>query len=201
MLKFGAHLPTGNATADFNNQLPAMVAYMKSRGGFAQLAKTTSATQAASIMSRMEAPANPGSDERNTLIPKILAAMNNPPSGGSSGGPSTLGGTGVGGPPTAHEVFNPFSGPAHFLGGIWHDVTGVPSTIGDVAQSIEHLSKAIGQVITWLTWLFNPAHWLRVGAFLFGAVVIVVAFYFLNKAAGGPTISDATSNMPMIIPV
>jgi len=98
------------------------------------------------------------------------------------------------GPPTSTVAFDPFKGPLSFLGGIWHTVSGVPTDIGDVAQAMNSMVQDMGQVMAWLTWIFDPHHFLRIGAFFVGLIVLFGGFYYLRKALDiGPTVSDGVS--------
>lgn len=82
--------PSGNATHDMEVEAHGIVGYGTARGNWDKIISMGSATQAAAAWSADEAPAVPGSDERNSLIPQILQHMGSPyADAGSTASPSS----------------------------------------------------------------------------------------------------------------
>lgn len=70
--------------------------------------------------------------------------------------------------------------------------TGSATGIADVATSIGSMSQEFGSFVTHVNALFSPTLWLRVGAAVFGIILLILGVMQLTKAAspsaGGTTI-------------
>ena len=64
--------------------------------------------------------------------------------------------------------------------GILGDIAG----IGQVGSAINDLAKDFSDVATAMSWLTNPSHWFRIGAFFVGIALLGAAVYTLVKASG-----------------
>ena len=73
----------------------------------------------------------------------------------------------------------PFEGITWF-GKLITGASGPFSTIGDVAKAIAGLTTQAGKLLELFAMLFRPEFWLRVGAFLVGAVTLAAGLYFLK---------------------
>lgn len=90
--------------------------------------------------------------------------------GGSGGGTATL--TSAGG-----NIFNSFAN--GFLG----NLIGLPPVAqADPLQALVAMANDIAQFFKWISWLFNPSHWLRVGAFVVGVFAFAGAGYMIKEA-------------------
>ncbi|HEX8762900.1 MAG TPA: hypothetical protein VF733_04040 [Candidatus Saccharimonadales bacterium] len=54
--------------------------------------------------------------------------------------------------------------------------------IGDLSQNFGALVYDIGQGMKWISWLFAPANWLRIGAFFVGIATFIGGLYMLKEA-------------------
>lgn len=104
------------------------------------------------------------------------------PSGGSGGGTGQM-----------PELYNPVMSPLEhipWLGplikGFFQDtagtIVGVGTTIGDVATGIGGIVDAMSKFMKWISWLFVPAHWLRIGAFIAGIGFMAGGIYMFKEA-------------------
>jgi len=78
--------------------------------------------------------------------------------------------------------FSPLN-PISSAGSILKDISGTASGIGDVAVAIKGLAVSIGTITHWLSWVFAPANWVRVGAFVAGAILLISGLIILINAA------------------
>lgn len=85
--------------------------------------------------------------------------------------------------------FNPFGFVEHiasdefgWFGKLISGVTGIPSSIGDVATSISGMVRAITKITDLFLLLFRPEFWLRVGAGIFGLLALGAGLYFFKDA-------------------
>jgi hypothetical protein len=76
----------------------------------------------------------------------------------------------------AIDEFNPFLG--QLIGGF----KGTPSSIGDLAGGIGGLVTDVAALIKMVSWLFVPNHWLRIGAFISGLLLLAGSAYMLKEA-------------------
>ena len=72
-----------------------------------------------------------------------------------------------------------------WFGGLIRGVTGVPSTIGDVATGVTGIVRAMTKITDLFLMLFRPEFWLRVGAFVFGVVALGAGLYFFKDSLNG----------------
>lgn len=114
-------------------------------------------------------------------------------SGGGNSGSSGSGGGGGGAPsapfipvitPLEHIPWlgHVISGFFNTAGGVVGDIPQVGSTIGDVATAIGSAVGEIGTFMKWISWLFVPAHWLRIGAFFAGLLFMAGGIYMFKEA-------------------
>ena len=84
-----------------------------------------------------------------------------------------------------------------FLPSAITNITGAGQTIGDIATGIAGITNDLNTVIRFMSALFRPNMWLRVGAFVMGIFLLIAGFYFMLKSIGvsGP------STIPVPIPV
>ena len=101
----------------------------------------------------------------------------------SSGSGST------GGTQATTDSFNPLgwvesaaSDEFGWFGKLISGVTGIPSTIGDVATSITGLVRTLNKFIQLFLLLFRPEFWLRVGAGIVGLLALAAGLYFFKDA-------------------
>jgi hypothetical protein len=102
-------------------------------------------------------------------------------SGGSSGG----GGSSIGGPSGfdwVTKALDPLNG-FDWLGSGISGVSGTFSNIGDVAKSISGAVTEFSKIIHWISWLFQPANWVRIIAANVGIMFVVAASVMLVWAA------------------
>lgn len=81
----------------------------------------------------------------------------------------------------------PWLGPmiSGFFGGAANAVGGAVqagATIGDVATAIAGIVDDISKFMKWISWLFVPSHWVRVGAFIVGIASLSGGIYMLKGA-------------------
>jgi hypothetical protein len=86
--------------------------------------------------------------------------------------------------PSTDSSFNwtegtPFEGITWF-GKLITGTSGSFSSIGDVAKAIAGLTQSASKFLELFAMLFRPEFWLRVGAFVVGAVTLGAALYFLK---------------------
>jgi hypothetical protein len=56
------------------------------------------------------------------------------------------------------------------------------SPIEDMAHGVKIMAADFARLMTWVAWLFAPANWLRIGAFVFGLIVLGASFYMFKEA-------------------
>lgn len=98
--------------------------------------------------------------------------------------------TGVGGAFTAIDKGASNFGPVYsaitnapFLGPLVSGFLGAGSFVGDVATAVGSIVQDMSKFMMWISWLFVPAHWLRIGAFIAGILFLGGGIYMFGKAA------------------
>lgn len=104
-------------------------------------------------------------------------------------GSGTAASNAPGGATATTDGFNPFgwvesvaSDEFGWFGKLISGVTGIPSTIGDVATAISGGVRAITKLTDLFLLLFRPEFWLRVGAFIVGLLALGAGLYFFKDA-------------------
>jgi len=116
---------------------------------------------------------------------KLPSSLKGQGGGGTGGGTSSGSGGSIGGP----SGFDWTSGlldaiPGFdFLGKGITGVSGTFSNVGDVAKSISGFVTEMSMIIKWVSWLFQPANWVRIGAGMIGWVLLILATTMLVMAA------------------
>lgn len=191
------HYPivTNNWQTDFDNQLQDLLNYANNnsaeavaRGGvnLDTLKKATSPTQAASWWSAFEGPLVPGSDVRDSVATSVYDALSGYKvnegwkTTGNITVTSSQGGGGGGGAgfqiiEGIWSAVNPFIGPIE-------TVSGAATGIADIATALQAAVNDFAKFLKLLVWIFVPKNWLRVGAFIFGALALGAGVYFLREA-------------------
>jgi hypothetical protein len=67
-------------------------------------------------------------------------------------------------------------------GGILKTFTGDATGVADVATTIGAIATELGTVTHWMTWMFAPANWLRVGAAGAGMVILIIGIVMIAKS-------------------
>jgi hypothetical protein len=174
---FGETLANGGATGggSMTEQLAALAAYIKKNGSIADVNAHASTPEAAAVyfMQRYERP-NPALENE----PNRVAAAQYVATAASSGNWGTSKGTN-----------NPSSNPAPTgAGGFGIDFSGITPFF-----------SSADTLVSKLMWLINPASWVRIGAFLAGAALLLIAVYaFIAIGEGSDNIMPS---MPSVIPV
>jgi len=106
-------------------------------------------------------------------------------SGGSSSGPPTTTVAWWGPTDDTTSTLNPISQ----AGNIIKDITGTASDLADVAVAIKGLAVTVGTVTHWLSWVFAPSSWARIGSFILGIILLLLGIYALRKAVNTPQVS------------
>ena len=73
-------------------------------------------------------------------------------------------------------------------------ILGDIGALGNIASAIGGVAKDFSDVATAATWLVNPGHWFRIGAFFVGAILLIGAIYLMTK-------DHLPSAVPVPIPV
>lgn len=81
--------------------------------------------------------------------------------------------------------------PASNSGGILGDI----GALGNIATAVGDIGKDFNDVATAATWLINPGHWLRIGAFFVGLILLAVAVYTFTKSPGN------SGTVPIPVPI
>jgi hypothetical protein len=114
---------------------------------------------------------------------KSLGVNINP---GGTGTPNTTGGNTGGGQTAQLESWNPIIQAIDqfnpFLGQLIGGFKGTPSGIGDLAGGIGGLVTDMAAFIKMISWLFVPAHWLRILALFVGIVFMAGSLYMFKEA-------------------
>jgi hypothetical protein len=71
------------------------------------------------------------------------------------------------------------------IGGALTGGVGTATSIEGLWKSADTFVKEIGAVLKGVEWLFVPTHWVRIGAFLFGAGTGITGLHYLGKAGQG----------------
>jgi Lysozyme like domain len=69
-----------------------------------------------------------------------------------------------------------------FFGDIVEGFTGTASTIGDVAKSMGGMVTDFAAFLKLISWMFVPAHWLRIAAFFAGVLFLGGSLYMFKEA-------------------
>lgn len=99
------------------------------------------------------------------------------PGGGSAGGSSGSGGTVLTGGGINYWSVFANAGLGQLL---WSSPTS--GIANDPLQGLIGLSDDVAQFFKWISWMFNPAHWLRIGAFFVGIVAFAGAGFMIKEA-------------------
>jgi len=73
------------------------------------------------------------------------------------------------------------------LGGAVTGGVGTAQSFEGLWKSFDAIAKEIGAVVKGVEWLFVPTHWVRIGAFMFGAGTGITGLHYLGKAGQGDT--------------
>lgn len=186
-----SHLVTGNAQADMASQIKTMIG-LGGLGAASGGSPAQSASNFAANYERCVGCQHGGSQNSSrTAYAATVAGWAASGKWPASAGSGTAGGSpgGSGGQQATNAGFNPFGwvvGAADkefgWFGGLIRGVTGIPSTIGDVATSISGLVRAITKITDLFLMLFRPEFWLRVGAFVFAVLALAAGLYFFKEA-------------------
>ena len=60
-------------------------------------------------------------------------------------------------------------------------ILGDIGALGNIASAIGGVAKDFNDVATAATWLTNPGHWFRIGAFFIGTALLIGAIYIMTK--------------------
>jgi hypothetical protein len=75
------------------------------------------------------------------------------------------------------------TGALGFLGGpLVSGFTGQATGVADVATTVGGIATDLGTIIHYLSFMFAPANWLRVGAFGAGGIILILGIYMLMHA-------------------
>lgn len=118
----------------------------------------------------------------------------------ASGGTPTGGGGGGGGSPTLANEMSVTSIPLPGFGWLpgFSQIAGIGNSIGDVATGIGGITNDLSALMHFVSVLFRPALWLRVGAFFGGLLALAGALFMLAKAAG---IGGGGGGAPQVVPI
>jgi hypothetical protein len=180
---------TGNAQADFDKQLTDLLAYAEAnsgaaqaRGGvsLAQLKQATNPITAGQWWSAFEGPATPGSDERQATAQQIYneLAGYTPNSGWTQGGqsaaPSSTSSGGGGG--LDFDFGSLFS---------WIPGMSAFNSIGSDADAIGAFVASFQSVSHFFHEMMMPSTWVRVGAGIAGAMLVLTGMAIIFKVDKG----------------
>lgn len=101
------------------------------------------------------------------------------PVGGSGGNTGALSSSGT---LTLQDV--PLGGLEQLGSGALALVTGGASTIGDIATTLQGISRAVNVSVKFLAVLGHPSFWLRIAAFFGGLVALGIGVVLLGKSVG-----------------
>lgn len=189
-----ASLVTGNAEVDLKNQ----VQFLKQSGAFSDANGSTIAEAAgnfASSFERCQGCQQGGAqyEQRVNNAGIIQGWVNSgkwPVSGGSGGtsgsGNATL--TGFEGDPMLWtNVLGGVQGilqfPGQWLGNkISNQGSNPLNSLYDISKDVNTATHDFAQFMKWLSWLFAPSSWLRIGAFFFGLLCFGASLYMFKEA-------------------
>lgn len=190
---------TGNVKKDEATQFPAVVEYIKTNGSIADMNRFKNVDEAlAHFVSQYERPAAPGPDTTirtpaaNAIL-KAIQAKNWKTTGGGGGGSPAGGGTGANEMTLTSVPLPGFDWLPGFA-----QIAGIGNTIGDVATGIGGITNDLSALMHFVSVLFRPALWLRVGAFFGGILALAGALFMLGKAAG---IGGGSGGAPQMVPI
>lgn len=73
---------------------------------------------------------------------------------------------------------------------------GSSATLDSITSSVSGIVKDFDEIATVFTYMSQPSHWLRIGMFIVGTGLLVVAVFMLAKAPGG-----GRGGIPVPVPV
>lgn len=180
---------TGHPKKDLDMQLIDLVAYVKRNGSISDMNKFKDPVQAARHFSaKYERPAVTYSDVRESVARDMYAFLAHHKQGQGASGGGGGGGSGGGAPAlglTGGLSTSPIPIPGfEWLGNMFSNLGGVGKTVGDIGTAVAAVGHDFEVVMTFITRLFEPALWLRVGAFLAGILLLGAGAFFVAKAMG-----------------
>ncbi len=172
---------TGNVAHDLIAQAQQIINYNNNQGAglVRQLNQQHTVSAAADFYSRnFERPARALSDVRLSIgqqvLPHIGKGAGNLPSGIASGSPGGL--TPIIAGIDSLPGFN-------WIGSVVSGFSGTATGVADVANAFGGFVTDFSKIITWVSWLFQPANWVRIVAGIGGLFFLVLASVVLALAA------------------
>jgi hypothetical protein len=189
------YLVTGNPQADMVKQIQTL----KSLGGFAAASGNTPQDAAGNFAANYErcVGCQPGGAQwqgrvanANTVVGYFKSGKW-PQAGGGPGSSPAPGGTQ---PATLTSFPGGAWDPLNIPSEVWNilktPVTGVAGTAGaleGIWRALSGIAGDINAILSGIEWLFVPNHWIRIGAFAGGVVILVPGLIQLSKAGQGGT--------------
>jgi hypothetical protein len=197
----------GDPGGSLSSELTVMLDYINANGGMGPInAHAQTPEDAAAYFSNVyERPGIPDMSNRTgsaALVAEAAKSGNWPKAGDVS--TSGNGGSGSSSTTTIGDS-NPFSVALGaipgfgWIGSVLPGISGVGSTIGDVATGIGAIGTDLSDLVRFTTYMFKPQLWLRVGAALMGVVILLAAVIVFAKATSNS--SGGGGGAPTIVPI
>lgn len=174
---------TGNRQRDLQNQLDDVLHWAQQTGaGPAFMNKAKTARDAATLwMNQAEKPGIPALSNRQNFAVQVIDAAK---SGNWKSGTAIAGGAVGGGGPSLSPIVTGIDSIPGFswIGNVVSGFSGTATGVADVAETFSGFVTDFSKIIQWISWIFQPANWVRIlsgGAGLvligLGTVALVLA--------------------------
>jgi len=184
-----SYLVTGNPQADMVRQIQTL----KSLGGFSAASGNTPQEAAGNFAANYErcVGCQPGGGQYNQRVSNANTVV-----GYFKSGKWPQVGGGASSPPPGQATLTAFPGgawdPLNIPQEVWKTLTAPITGAAGVAGSIEGVWKALSgiaadfnTIVSDIHWLFVPSHWVRIGAFAGGVLVLIPGLYQLGHTGQG----------------
>lgn len=164
-----------------DQQLGALKAYINANGSIGDINKHASSPRAAALYfsEKYERPGIPNNPVREAAAEWVAGAAKSGNWGTSKGSSGGGGGGSGGGFSFVDTLINPL---APFLGG-FKAVSGTATGVADVGSAIGSFADELHTLLNWVSWLFQPANWVRLVAGAGGFFFLVIGGIMMFTAA------------------
>jgi Phage tail lysozyme len=195
--------PGYTSSTSLKAQLTGVMTYIRANGSIADINSHAQSPETAALYfsSKYERPGIPDNANRTASAGLVAKAARTGDWSTSSTLTSAQGGSGNGalglgtGISIGSEAVPGFSGVGQGIS----DLFGIGQTVGDIGTGIMGISNDLSTMFHFITTLWRPGLWLRIGAFFIGVLALFAGAFFAGKSIGikGPDLSK----VPIIIPV